>query len=369
MWMGAHPGDPSTVLIENDPSRSEHSLAERIEADPEKMLGPSVSAAFGARLPFLLKVLAAEAPLSLQAHPTNAQAESGFAAEEAAGVPQSSPDRNYKDRSHKPEMICALTEIQALCGFRDPAQTREVLAELGVGQVDSYASLLSTEPAADGVRALFSSLITMPSSRLGPLLGEVLEGAVRAIRAGSSHAEVFRTVLQLGERYPLDAGVLAALMMNRITLPPGTALFLPAGNLHAYLSGTGIELMANSDNVLRGGLTPKHVDVPELMRVLDFRPGDPDISTGVASPSGETVFPVPVNEFRLSRIELRDSAIDLDHPGPQILLSVDGAPELTDGCGRRLELTRGRSAWLAAADSGIRLSGSGVVFRATDGLA
>ena len=376
MWMGAHPGDPSTLLIEAD--GSEQSLARRIEADAVAALGDRVTAAFGARLPFLMKVLAAGEPLSLQAHPSMAQAEQGYDAEQAAGIPLNSPDRNYKDRSHKPEIICALTQFHALCGFRAPEQTTKMLAELGIEQLDHYASLLSTEPEADGVRALFSSLITIPSSHLGPLLSDVMDGAVAGIRSGSAFSDVFRTALELGERYPGDAGVLAALMMNRVTLQPGESLYMPAGHLHAYLFGTGIELMANSDNVLRGGLTPKHVDVPELMRVLEFEPGEPAISAGEPaadrdpdSPSVnsvETVYPVPVREFRLSRINLADGSLEVDVPGPQILLTVEGELTLTAADGRVLALRRGRSAWISADERGVRLSGTGVAFRATDGL-
>ena len=221
------------------------------------MLGRRVTAAFGPRLPFLLKVLAAAEPLSLQAHPSAAQARHGFAAEDRARVPLTAASRNYKDTSHKPELVCALTEFHALCGFRDPSITVRLLSELRVPALDHYLSLLSGQPDADGIRALFSSIITVPSSMFPPLLDAVLTSCVQKVREGSEFAAEYRTALELGERYPGDAGVLASLLLNRITLQPGQALFLPAGNLHAYLSGVAVEIMANSDNVLRGGLDPQ----------------------------------------------------------------------------------------------------------------
>ncbi|SDP05203.1 mannose-6-phosphate isomerase, type 1 [Nakamurella panacisegetis] len=364
LWMGAHPGDSSVLLGAAD----ERSLLDVIADKPVLMLGDRVEAEFGPRLPFLFKVLAAAEPLSLQAHPSAAQAASGFAAEEAAGVPMSAGGRNYKDGSHKPELICALTEFHALCGFRDPVLTVELLADLGVPQLDHYLSLLSGQPDRDGVRALFSSILTIPSSSFAPLLSAVLAACVRLVRDGSPFSTEYRTALELGERYPGDPGVLASLLLNRVTLQPGQALYLAAGNLHAYLAGVGVELMANSDNVLRGGLTPKHVDVPELMRVLDFTAGDVEILTGDEVRPGELVYRTPAPEFRLSRLTLSTTPLDLTHEGPQVVLVVDGSATVTDGTGESVQVERGRSVWIAADDRGVTITGSGTAFRATDGL-
>lgn len=364
LWMGAHPGDPSVLV---GPS-GERSLYEAIADKPVLMLGERVEARFGPRLPFLFKVLAAAEPLSLQAHPSAAQAAHGFAREESQGVPMGAGGRNYKDGNHKPELICALTEFEALCGFRDPVITVELLADLGVPQLDHYLSLLSGQPDRDGVRALFSSMLTIPSSMLEPLLNAVLAGCVRLVRDGSQFSKEYRTALELGERYPGDPGVLASLLLNRVTLQPGEALYLAAGNLHAYLAGVGVELMANSDNVLRGGLTPKHVDVPELMRVLDFSAGDVEVLTGDEVRPGELVYRTPVPEFRLSRLTLSTEPLDLSHDGPQMVLVVDGAAVVTDADGISVDVPRGRSVWVAAGDSGVTVTGSGVAFRATDGL-
>ncbi len=364
LWMGAHPGDSSWLL---DPS-GDRSLLDAIADKPVMMLGERVEATFGPRLPFLLKVLAAAEPLSLQAHPSAEQAARGFAQEEAAGLPIGASRRNYKDGSHKPELICAVTEFEALCGFRDPVLTVEMLANLSVPQLDHYLSLLSGQPDRDGVRAFFSSILTIPSAMLQPLLSAVLSACVRLVRQGSVFSAEYRTALELGERYPGDPGVLASLLLNRVTLHPGEALYLAAGNLHAYLAGVGVELMANSDNVLRGGLTPKHVDVPELMRVLDFNAGDVEVLSGDEVRPGEIVYPTPMPEFRLSRISLSAQPLGLDHDGPQVVLVVDGSATVTDGDGREISVARGHSVWIAAADVGVTISGSGMAFRATDGL-
>jgi mannose-6-phosphate isomerase len=365
MWMGAHPGDPSVLLG----LPGERSLAEAVAADPDAMLGPAVAAAFGGRFPFLLKVLAAAEPVSLQAHPSAAQARAGYDAEEAAGIPATDQNRNYRDPHGKPEMICALTEIRALCGFAEPERTVEVIAGLGVPQFDHYLALLSGQPDAEGTRALFSSLITVPGSVLGPLSDAVVAACVAKLREGTGpYLAEYRTVLELGERYPGDAGVLASLLLNRVTLHPGQALYLPSGNLHAYLSGVGVEIMANSDNVLRGGLTPKHVDVPELMRVLDFTPGPIPVLVGEATPTGELVYPAPAVEFRLSRIEVGHAVREITHDGPQVILVTAGEVRLTSTGRESLRAAKGQSVWIAAEDRTVRITGAGTIFRATDGL-
>jgi len=366
LWVGAHPAEPSQLQTDVGPV----SLADRIAAAPQSQLGARAAAEFGSRLPFLLKVLAAAEPLSLQAHPSADQARTGFAQEEAAGIPLASAHRNYKDAAHKPELICALTELHALCGFRDPEQTVALLSELDNPGLNRYLTLLAGQPDAHGTRALFSSMITMPPVALVPLLDSVLAACVERVRAGSAFAQEYRTALDLGERYHGDPGVLAALLLNRVTLRPGQALYLGAGNLHAYLSGVGVEIMANSDNVLRGGLTPKHVDVPELMRVLDFAVGPVSVIDPVAAGPGLWRYPSPAAEFSLCRLEPAgvDNGIPLEHPGPRVVLVVDGELQLSDSAGQQLTAPRGRSVWISADEVGVRITGEGTGFLATDGL-
>lgn len=366
MWIGAHQADPSVVHTPD----GDHSLIEWIDRDPEHALGPDAVREWGGRLPFLLKVLAAAEPLSLQAHPSAGQARVGFAAEQAAGLALSSPQRNYKDESHKPELICALTDFHALCGFRDPAEVTALLADLGVPELERYTQLLSGQPDADGMRALFSSVITLPTRVLKPLLDSVLAACVERVRAGSDYADEFRTALNLGERYPGDPGVLACLLMNHLHLKRGEALYLGAGNLHAYLYGVGVEIMANSDNVLRGGLTPKHVDVPELMRVLDFRCGAIEVICPEGEDHGIFDYGAPTPEFSLSRLEpvSAQGPLSLDRPSGRILLMVEGEGIVHAADGTTTVVPQGNSLWIAAKEQGVTLTGEGVAFLAADGL-
>lgn len=358
LWFGAHPGDPAWLQSDD----GERSLLEALRADPEGELGPSVRGRFGDTLPFLLKVLAADEPLSLQAHPSTEQATEGFAREERMGIPVSAPNRNYRDRSHKPEIIVALSQFEALAGFRPAARTVELLQALGVADLDPYINLLLGQRDEDGLRALFTTWITCPQPGLDVLVPAVIDGAIAYLRSGRKGFVLeAKTALELGERYPGDAGVLASLLLNRLSLAPGEALYLPAGNLHAYLSGIGVEVMANSDNVLRGGLTPKHVDVPELLRVLDFTPAeDVLVVPEILRDGAEIVYPTPAPEFALTVLNVDDEHLghEIDaptrHDGPQILLCTQGAVTV-HAKANAVTLERGAAAWVAADDGPIRL--------------
>lgn len=378
LWLGAHPGDPAMLA-----GGSDCSLLERIEADPAGQLGRQVLAKFGPRLPFLLKVLAAEEPLSLQAHPSKRQAEEGYDREDERGLPVDSPLRNYRDRNHKPEVVVALGPFEALAGFRDAATTVEVLSAIEVPELAPHIELLRGQPDEAGLRALFTTWITMPQKSVDQLLPKVMQGCVRYLTAhggAGEYSAVMRTVLEISDTYPGDVGVLSSMLLNRVTLQDGEALYLPAGNLHAYLRGVAVEVMANSDNVLRGGLTPKHVDVPELLRVLDFGSVDAVPMLDTDMPGGEPIpgeyeYPAHTQDFRLSRVLLgADELIlggrdDRDARGPEILLCVDGAVELRCG-GQRVELRPAEAAWVAASDPSVALRAStpsARVFRATVG--
>ncbi|MEV4943694.1 mannose-6-phosphate isomerase, class I [Streptomyces zaomyceticus] len=346
MWMGAHPGAPS---------RTERgSLNELIDADPVRELGERSVEKFGPRLPFLLKVLAAGAPLSLQAHPDLDQARAGHAAEEAAGIPVDAPHRTYKDANHKPELICALTPFDGLCGFRAPAESADLIAALGVDSLKPYVDLLHAQPEEAALREVLTALLTADPEEMAHT---VAEAAVAAGRLGGDHAPY----AALAHHYPGDPGVIAAMLLNRVRLQPGEALYLGAGVPHAYLEGLGVEIMANSDNVLRCGLTPKHVDVPELLRVVRFEPADPSVLRPEASPSGEEVYDTPIDEFRLSRLVRPEGAAptDLTRPTPQILLAVAGRPKAGE-----VTLAPGESVFVPAGETA-ELTGTGTVFRAT----
>jgi len=373
LWLGANPGDPAWL---EDPD-GEISLLQALIDDPEGQLGSVTRARFGDVLPFLVKVLAADEPLSLQAHPSAEQAAEGYLREEKLGIPVNSPVRNYRDASHKPELLVALHQFEALAGFRPAARTVELLRALAVSDLDPYIDLLDDQSDADGLRALFTTWITAPQPDIDVLVAAVLDGAIHYVSSGATEfaAEV-KTVLELGERYPGDAGVLAALLLNRITLSPGEAIFLSAGNLHAYLRGVGLEVMANSDNVLRGGLTPKHVDVPELLRVLNFTPTPESQLRAPTHRDGlGLVYDTPAQEFAASMLTLGDAQLghEVDapsrHDGPQILLCTEGSTTVSGKSGA-LTLTHGAAAWVAADDGPIRLIAHEPtkIFRATVGL-
>ncbi|MGY4653166.1 mannose-6-phosphate isomerase, class I [Mycobacterium sp. URHB0021] len=373
LWFGAHPGDPAWLETDD----GEQSLLDALRKDPEGQLGPAVRSRFGDTLPFLLKVLAADEPLSLQAHPSAAQAVEGFAREEQLGIGFSAPTRNYRDRSHKPELLVALGQFEALAGFRPAAQSVELMRALAVADLDPFVNLLSDQSDADGLRALFTTWITAPQPDLDLLVPAVIEGAINYLRSGEKKfAAEAKTVLELGERYPGDAGVLASMLLNRISLSPGEAIYLPAGNLHAYLQGVGVEVMANSDNVLRGGLTPKHVDVPELLRVLDFTPAiDIVFRPETAKDGTELVYHTPAPEFAVSVLHIAGDQVghEIDaptpHDGPQILLCTEGST-VVHAKTTAVTLERGSAAWVAADDGPIRLLAQDPtkLFRATVGV-
>jgi mannose-6-phosphate isomerase len=378
------------------------SLLEALRADPCRHLGQRCAQRWGGRLPFLLKVLAADEPLSLQAHPSAEQAAEGFAREEVRGIPRDAPERNYVDPSHKPELICALTELQALAGFRDPRRTVDLLQALDVPALAPYRAMLAAEPNADGLRTLFTTWITMPEPAMKAILPSTLDACVALLRRNGVCGSVptpsgdfqtlrggdfFRTpresefraecrvILELAETYPGDVGVLAALLLNHVVLASGEAMYLPAGNLHTYLRGTGVEISANSDNVLRGGLTSKHIDVPELLRVLDFSYGVLPVQRGEPVGLHETAYRTLAEEFQLTRLEWahgESTPICLRSQWPQILLCTQGSAQLHSLDGGSVTVRRGGSVWLAAEDPEVTVSpGPGPVqlFRALPGLA
>ena len=364
LWFGAHPADPSTV----DGAR----LDDIIAADPEGQIGTRVSGEYGSRLPFLLKILAAAEPLSLQAHPSKAQAEEGFARENEAGIELTASNRNYKDDNHKPELIVALTEFYAMAGFRPLEQTRRLFAALECEELNHYEGMLADDPAAEGdnLRALFTTWITIPGAKRKELIAAIVAAGERLQERGADEewmGTVMGTVAKLNEQYPGDIGVLGALLLNHVVLQPGEAVYLDAGQLHAYVSGLGVEIMANSDNVLRGGLTPKFVDVPELVKVLTYSaaadprvPQEDKADAEAAHGAQAWSYPVPIDEFALDRVELAgEESLDVDFDGPVIVLCTGGAANLRNSAGESVDLTAGHAAWLPANDPAATVTAAG----------
>jgi mannose-6-phosphate isomerase len=326
LWMGAHPGAPSLVLRDG----TRRPLPELIAADPEAELGPAVATRFGGRLPFLLKVLAAGEPLSLQVHPDKARAVARFADPRYAA--------DYTDDNHKPELICALRDgFEALCGFRPVPATAALLDELAV------------------------------PGQLADTIAGVASAGRRVSGGGGAWAGAGRAYARLAAAYPGDPGVLVALLLNHAVLAEGAALFVAAGVPHCYLGGFGAEVMASSDNVLRAGLTSKRVNVPELLEVLDFTPAPPRVLH--AEPDGvQDTYPVPVPDFRLGRLRLGAAPVVLPGGTAQILLATAGTVRLDAPGGTGLELRRGQSAWIAARCAGVTAAGPGTLLRATAGM-
>lgn len=355
LWMGAHPDAPS-VLSNGTP------LDKAIETEPDALLGTEVRERFGTRLPFLMKVLAAEQPLSLQAHPTSEQAGVGFAAEEAAGVPRDEPTRTFKDPFHKPELLLALTTFEALCGFRPVEESVHCLAKLQVPELRPTIAAL----ARGGLRAAIPQLLALNPEHRSMLVTAVAEAAARFVSAHDPEfINTYRWAASLAETYPGDPGVVISLLCNHLKLAPGEAVFLPAGNLHAYLSGAGVEVMASSDNVLRGGLTGKHVDLAALIEVLDFADGRVPVIHPVLGPGGLR-YPVPVDDFDLTRVQLDAQSGSLTTRGPQVLLCTEGTAVLTSPEGE-VTVQQGGSAFVPAGTP-VTARGPAVLYRTTTGL-
>jgi mannose-6-phosphate isomerase len=347
LWLGAHPSAPSVL------------------ADSGQRLDEALAGAGAPRLPFLLKVLAAAQPLSLQAHPDAAQAAAGFAAEEAAGVPRDAPNRTYVDAHHKPELLVAVEEFDALCGFRPPAESAALLAALDVPELAPIVAALRGPDPEEALRTAVTAILLHPDPK--GLVAAVAPAALASAGAAGLASE-------LADRYPDDVGVVLALLLNRVTLAPTEAVFMPAGNLHAYLRGVGVEIMAASDNVIRGGLTPKPVNVKELLRILRFEVLVDPVVRPVEVPGwpGVVTWPVPVRDFTLYRAVVPEGGaagggeVRLPGRGPRVVLCLRGSVTADDGAGP-VTLTGGRAAFAAAGAGPVVVTGSGEVYEAAPG--
>ncbi len=359
LWVGTHPSAPSVVV--GDPDG--RTLADVIAADPMRSLGPELSGDGHTALPFLLKVLAIGAPLSLQAHPTRAQAEAGFAKEEAAGLASDAPSRIYRDRSPKPEAMVALTDTWALCGFREPQRAAELVALLAVPALEPlHATLAGGGDAA--MRTALAWLLGLP--------GDDRHTIATAVGAAARHADPgdrgdpIGWVRSLTEQHESDPTCLAPLLMELVHLAPGEAVHLPAGNLHAYLSGAGVEIMAASDNVLRGGLTPKHVAASELLAILSFEPGVPPGPVRTDGGDGITTYDAGEEAFALTLVEPGGGRVDIEPAAPSLLLATGGAVDVA-GAGGDHVLDHGAALFVAPGSGPLTVAGGGRLWWATVG--
>ncbi|EOW6515584.1 mannose-6-phosphate isomerase [Cronobacter dublinensis] len=351
LWMGAHPKSSSQV---QDAQGNTRALREVIDGDKTALLGAQVAERFG-ELPFLFKVLCADQPLSIQVHPNKQASEEGFARENAAGIPLDAAERNYKDPNHKPELVFALTPFLAMNAFREFSEIVSLLQPVA-GAHTAIAHFLAA-PDADRLRDLFAGLLNMQGEEKSRALA-VLKATVE-----SQQGEPWDTIRFIAQFYPDDSGLFSPLLLNVVKLNPGEAMFLFAETPHAYLQGVALEVMANSDNVLRAGLTPKYIDIPELVANVKFvaKPAA-QLLTEPAKNGAALEFPIPVEDFAFSLHDLGTQPASLAQNSAAILFCVEGEAVLSKG-DQRLTLKPGESAFVAANESPVSVSGVGRLAR------
>lgn len=359
LWMGAHPKSPSQVIL----GGAIMSLPDLIQQFPLEILGEAVADRFNHKLPFLFKVLAAGQPLSIQAHPNREQAIAGFARENQLGIPIGAPDRNYRDDNHKPECICALTPFWALRGFRKISDMLPRLQQLCPVGLGAPLRVLAQSPNAAGLKRFFRILMTASKPKQREIVSEAVSNAEKS--AGDPCHE---WIIKLHAAYPADVGSLSPALLNLVCLDPGEAMFLASGELHAYLSGLGMELMANSDNVLRGGLTPKHVDVEELLNVLNFTEREISTLAPVPADACEGKYETDAAEFSLSVLTVTQecSFASRGNRSVEILFCTRGAARLTNGgFGESFNISKGTALLIPAAAPPYVIIGNAVIYKAS----
>lgn len=352
LWMGAHPKAPSCV--------GGNPLTDLIAADPQGMLGSTTASRFSSRLPFLFKLLAAGAPLSIQAHPNQVQAKEGFAAENAAGIPLDAPNRNYRDENHKPEILCALTDFWGLNGFREIPTLLALLDEAGINTIAGEVAKFRQNANREGLREFFRTMVGLGEEQKSSVLNELTTSAERL----RENKPEYDWILRISDSYPGDIGVLCVLLLNLVKLAPGQAMFCAAGDLHAYLDGFGVELMANSDNVLRGGLTPKHVDIHELMKTLTFQDRDVEVLT-----PNRGRYETPTEEFSLSVCHVNGRESFSSSESFEIIINVSGSAKIS--CSSEtgaFALPQGSSVAIPATVIDYLIEGNATVYRASVGI-
>ncbi|WP_200551847.1 mannose-6-phosphate isomerase [Kosakonia sp. LAM2021] len=351
LWMGAHPKSSSKV---QDASGQTRALREVIDQDKTRLLGSAVANRFG-ELPFLFKVLCADQPLSIQVHPNKKNSETGFAKENAAGIPLDAAERNYKDPNHKPELVFALTPFLAMNAFREFSDIVSLLQPVA-GAHPAIAHFLQA-PGAERLSELFAALLNMQGEEKSRALA-VLKSAL-----DNHSGEPWQTIRLISEFYPDDSGLFSPLLLNVVKLNPGEAMFLFAETPHAYLQGVALEVMANSDNVLRAGLTPKYIDIPELVANVKFTPKPAsELLTQPTQHGAELDFPIPVDDFAFSLHDLSASETQLAQQSAAIVFCVEGEAVLSKAS-QQLVLKAGESAFIAADESPVGVSGTGRVAR------
>lgn len=363
LWMGAHPSACSLLLTDDGEKRLDDFIAE----NPEAVLGKAVYQRFGC-LPYLLKILSAGEPLSIQVHPNKVNAEKGFARENAQGIPLDAPHRNYKDDNHKPELVYALTEYDALNGFREISEIIALFDTAAVPTLDSVLSAFKLQPDNMGLQTFFAAVMSLSDEEKSQAVRELLNTVKQTDKATDKMTDAttkiaFRLIADCAKLYPGDVGLFAPLLLNIITLQPGEAMFLYAETPHAYLHGTGIEIMASSDNVLRAGLTPKYMDAPELIANVNCQPMPLDtLKLASCSDGYDKFFPIPVDDFAFE-VCFVEGESDKAVNSAEIILCLNGAITLIQGK-KTLMLQRGESVFITADSRQYTLRGQGEAVRA-----
>ncbi|WP_199459471.1 mannose-6-phosphate isomerase, class I [Vibrio owensii] len=355
VWMGAHPLASSCITVNDDDVR----LCDAIAQYPEYWLGKQVQPSVSS-LPFLMKILAAEEPLSIQVHPSKSAAEEGFALENKKAIPLDAACRNYKDDNHKPELVYAITPYLAMNGFRELKSIVKFFDCLNIASIEHIFTPFKDKPCSMSLKAFFSALLSLTGEKKDKAISELISSLKIN---GSKCPEEAALVERFQELYPYDIGLFSPLFLNVIELKPGEAMFLYAETPHAYIQGLGIEIMANSDNVLRAGLTPKHIDVKELVKNTRFEPTPfSELTMKPESLEGREIYPIPVEDFKFD-ILTPNEGIDISVSSAEILFCVSGSVTVTIDFDSRL-IIKGESVVLPASIEKYSVLGEGQLARA-----
>jgi mannose-6-phosphate isomerase len=368
LWMGIHPAAPS-MCIDEEKNRK-ISLVDLIKENPDFYLGDETQKVFN-NLPFLYKVLSADKPLSIQAHPNLEQAKEGFERENKAGIDIKAPNRNYKDANHKPEIMCALSPFTAMCGFREIAEIEKLLNILDCSALNLPLAALKDSSQNGGLKGFLGTLFAMNIDDRKNLTDAILEHGRDFAAKNETYKAEFELCVEFAQLHPEDPSIIAPLYLNLIQLKPGEAIFLPAGVLHAYVYGLGMELMANSDNVLRGGLTSKYIDAEELKKVLNFTPFMPEILKASNSEENLFAYKTECRDFELKHYQHKSGTVNYVDSAPSIIFVTKGTLIIQDSeTGKTLTLKKGESAFIAPSkkNGAIILSGDFEMYSASTGL-
>jgi len=356
IWMGAHPNGCSRV------AETGELLSDVVSQNKESMFGDYTVMRFG-ELPYLFKVLAADSPLSIQVHPTKQKAEAGYLRENEQGIDLHAPNRNYKDANHKPELVYALTFYKAMNGFRPIEQILSLFRQLGIKSLEAELSALEDHPNKDGLKTFFCAIMSLDEERKAAALADLDVALERGPKTALAR-EVLDYVAEFKRHYPQDIGLLSPLFLNTVELAPGEAMFLHAETPHAYVQGTALEIMANSDNVLRAGLTPKHIDVAELIDNTSFHSTQPDeIKLAPICKEGKLSYPIPVDDFGFDILSSGEQTQQQYLRGAEILFCVEGQVTVTVA-GKSLLLKPGESVFVTSDSKVYQYRGKGTLARA-----